>query len=167
MVMVSLLSGIECCVSGGRVAAGEIAEHHRRADGAAGSAVGHAERRAHDVARCVQPGNRFAAQVENPRVGIDARAALGAQRTAVDLERVVRAPVERAEGGVAPTLAVRVAPPAVERAVAAAEVRVATIRAPACSTFDRRLEFVAVDAQVPASSPGESARTIQSGTPLP
>ena len=57
----------------GGVPAGEVAEDHRRADGAARPAVRHPERRSHDVAGGVQPGDRSALEVEHAGVGIDTR----------------------------------------------------------------------------------------------
>ena len=127
------------------MAAGEEAEHHGRPEGAARPAVGHAERRAHGVAGGIEPVDRVAVEVEHPGVGIDPRSALGAQGATVDLEGVVRPPLERAEGGVAPTLAIRVTPPAVERTVTSAEVGVVAFGAQSVPAVDRALQLLTVD----------------------
>ena len=74
------------------------------------------------------PAIEMAVDVEDLAVAISARAALRAQDAGVDLHRVERRSVERAERRLRPVAEAWVAPPPVVRAPAAAEVGVLPAR---------------------------------------
>ena len=155
----------ECvdCDSLGDVAPREVAEDHRRSERATGAAVGHPERRGHRVTRRVQAGDHVAVDVEHARVGVGQRTALGSERAAEHLDRVVRRRLERAERGPrGPVAQSRIAPPLVLRAPAPLPVGIVVIARVGVEPLDGLLEHVAVDAELLA----EALDRVRRGDPV-
>ena len=104
------------------------------------AAVDHPGDAGHGVARRVQPGDRLPVDAEHLAVDRGARAALGAERPAVDLDGVERWLVEGPERGPPACPGGAVAAPAVVCAVAPTEVVVVTLGDQLVPSFDGRCE---------------------------
>ncbi|CDZ87991.1 hypothetical protein RHRU231_370008 [Rhodococcus ruber] len=135
-----------------------VAEHQCRTERSAGSAVDHPGGGRHDVARGEQPGDDAIVDVEDRAVGVGARAALRAERAAVDLHRVEGRPRDRPQGGFHARVLVLVTDEAVVHALAAVVFAVVTPSHVLVPVGHRRLERGRGDLDLPCEI-GEGVRT--------